>query len=625
MSAFVVLGCAPTLGASPPVGHPEPEKIAPPVSMDVADTESDSSAVTSKVSKVVVYSDRARITRKASVELTEEPTVFAFRHLPGWVDDGSVRVSSSAGSIVDVRVDRDFLATASNENWQKVEAEHKALSYERAALNDELLVLAAEKQQIESIKAFSNAKITQDTFIGDVKVESYAKVLHFITDALRENAKARRAVTIKLAELEPEYEASKRRLDSMQNLMKLEETTVLVTLQGSKARSANLELTYMLPGVTWEPMHELRVSADDSQSVDMISFAEVTQTSGEDWRNVELSFSTQSSTQSVRIPELEALTLGDTHSAREIITTKITSFDRAQKAFEGQNRLWNQYQQNISARRARESFERVYQSNIEYLQIVQSKTVKIFESLQKRGTTAHYRAEDGASVRGDGHPVRVPIGHSTLASKQKIVAAPEQSLNAAHTLSLLNSTDQSFLPGRVALYRDGTFLGMTNMDFIAKGERFSLFLAVADHLKLTRELNQKQSSLVRRKRNRMKVAFIVTVENLSDEPTSLVLADRIPVSENREIKVQRVSITPSVDPDSRGILSWDLSLAARERRQFRIAYEVEYPEQLILETRRRRRMNRSAPARAPGAPAAAPQRQESYQIEDQIMDLEEML
>ncbi|PIV99524.1 MAG: hypothetical protein COW42_10790, partial [Deltaproteobacteria bacterium CG17_big_fil_post_rev_8_21_14_2_50_63_7] len=74
---------------------------------------------------------------------------------------------------------------------------------------------------------------------------------------------------------------------------------------------------------------------------------------------------------------------------------------------------------------------------------------------------------------------------------------------------MTNSSDKPFLPGRVALYQDGAFLGMTDIDFIAAGENFALFLSVADHLKLSRTLDRKSSSLVRKKFNRMQVSFIV--------------------------------------------------------------------------------------------------------------------
>lgn len=615
---LAMVGCARPGGRTATHKPSDASTVAPPAVQDVADADSDASTLQSKVTRVTVYSDRARVNRQASAMVPTEPTVFAFRSLPGWVDDGSVQVSASAGRIVDVRVDRRFLAKATDASWRQVETEHKALADKLAALHDELAVLDAQKQQIEAIKAFSLAKITQDTIIGTIDVKSYGDVLKFISDSLRATATARRTIQGRIDELSPEHEASLRRLEDAKGLMKLEETTVLVTLQASSATPATVELTYMLPGVTWEPMHELRASTTDAKNVEVISFAAVTQTSGEDWGGAELSFSTESTTQSVRIPELEALTLGDTQNATRILTSQVSSFTRAQAAFEGQSQLWNQVRQGSSAERARTNFEQVYKSNIEYLQVVQGRTVSIFERLEKRGTTAHFKAQPAQSVRGDGHPVRLLIGRSILGSTQKIVAAPEQSLNAAHTLGMTNSTGQPLLPGKVARYQDGTFLGMTDIDFIAKGERFSLFLSVADQLKLSRQLDRKLSTLVRKTRNIMQVVFIVSVENLSAEETTFTLADRIPVSENKDIHIDKVSINPVTKPDSQGLLHWDLSLKPGAKREFRIGYQVEYPAELVLETNRRRMKQASpdSPSPAPAAPAKS-------RIEDQIMDLEQ--
>ena len=614
-TSLSLLGCAGTTSSKDPAtATNSPEAAALPESIDAEALESTAKTLQSSVTEVTVYSDRAQVTRRSDATLTSEPAVYAFRKLPGWVDDGSVRVSTQAGRIVDVRVERSFLAKSTDETFLQAEAAHDALDQRIAALDDELMVLAAQKLQIESIKAFSLEKITQDTTIGDVSVETYSSVLDFITDSLRETAAARREVEVQRAAIAPEYEASQRTLADLQSLMSLEETTVFVTLQGGEGEATHIDLTYMLPGATWEPMHELRVSETDSTSVEVISFAQVTQTSGEDWGSAKLSFSTQSSTQSVRIPELEALTLGDTHTANRILTSKISSFTRAQQAYEGQNALWNKVHHEVSS--DRESFETVYQSNFEYLQVAQGKTVELFESLQKRGTTAMFSANAAPAVRGDGHPVRMRIGRAELGAGQTIVAVPEQSLNAAQTLDLTNATGQSLLPGKVALYRDGTFLGMTEMDFVAEGEGFALFLGVADHIKLSRKLDRKRSALTRRRRTRMEVAFVVTVENLSDAPTVLTLADRIPVSENRDIKIDRVQISPSVKADSRGILNWQVSLAAKEQREFRISYQVEYPAELVIEARRRRATEPSP------ASEVAPARK-SYRIEEQLMDLEE--
>jgi uncharacterized protein (TIGR02231 family) len=352
----------------------------------------------------------------------------------------------------------------------------------------------------------------------------------------------------------------------------------------------------MLPGATWETLHELRAADSEPTSVEVTSFAIVTQASGEDWDNAELTFSTQSSTASVRIPELEALTLGDTRAATQSLERQSASFTRAEAAFQGQNRLWNKRAQTTETST---KFEEIYENNFEYLQVVQSKTVQLFQSLQQRGTTAQFKAMSTTKVRADGRSVRVPIGRVHLKAKQAVVAAPEQSLNAAQTLEMLNESGQPLLPGNVALYQAGAFLGMTNLDFVADGEHFAVFLSVADQLKLSRVLDKKRSALVRKQHTQMQLAFVVTVENLSAKAVSLNLADRIPVSEDKEVVVSGVKIGPDAKPDSKGIVRWPLTLQPKEKRKFEIQYQLEYPPTLVLDMRRNRAHEPSpAPARA---------------------------
>ncbi len=609
-----------TRSATSPPGAPGVATPLPvPPAQDVPTSATEGQTLASKVTRVTVYSDRARVTRQANADLTAEPTVYAFRGLPGWVDDASVQVSTNAGTLVDVRVERAFLAKATDASWRRIENDHKTVTDELAAARDEISVLDAQKTQIESIKAFSLAKVTQDTIIGDVTVKAYGDVLEFITASLRNTAAARRKAQGQVDDVTPRFEASKRRVEDAKNLQKLEETTVLVTVQAAQPTQAVVELSYMIPGVAWEPMHELRSTSADSKTVEVLSFATLTQTSGEDWGGAALSFSTQSTTRAVRVPELEALTLGDTETVTRTWTKQVSSFERAQSAFTGQSSLWNKMHDRRATERAATSFEQFYSSNMQYLQEVQGRTVSLFESLEKRGTTAQFQAQPVHSVRGDGHPVRLLIGRDRLASTQKIVAAAEQSLNAARTGTMVNSADRSLLPGNVALYQDGTFLGMTEVPFIAKGEKFSLFLGVADHIKISRELDRKRSSLVRRTRNQMQVVYVVEVENLSAQPTTLTVADRIPVSENRDIRVDRVSVSPSAKPDSKGIVRWELTLKPGEKRTLQIGYQVEYPPELTLDLKRNR-AKRAAPGRSPaGATPSAPT------IEERIMDLEDGL
>jgi uncharacterized protein (TIGR02231 family) len=634
-------GCAPAARATPP---------AAPIGRDNA-SDADSSAlrsnvvvddpnevpVSSAIRKVTVYSDRALLSRQGAVKVATAPTVYAFRHLPGWVDEGSVRAATSAGNIVDVRVVRGYLARATDPRFVRAEAEARVVADRLLALDDELKVLDAKAKQVEDIKAFSMDRLNKEVAAGaargappppnqtgTVGVDTYAGVVEFIAKELREIAKGRRAVQAEREKLAPEALANNKRLDELRALTQLEETKVLVTVQGGPPAEAQLELTYMLPGATWESTHDVRTSDADPSSVDITSYAVVSQASGDDWDNAELTFSTQSSIAAVRIPTLEALTLGDTRATTQTMETRSASFKRAETAFKNQNRLWNKRVQSNESDQT--SFEETYQANFESLQLTQSKTVQIFQSLQQRGTTSQFKALSTARVRADGRSVRVPIGHAKLKAKKAIVAAPEQSLNAAQTLEMVNDSGQALLPGNVSMYQAGAFLGVTNLDFVADGEQMALFLNVADQLKISRVLDKKHSALIKKQRTQMQLAFVVTVENLSNRPMPLQLADRVPVSEDKDITISGVKISPDVKPDSKGILHWPLTVRPKEKQRFEIQYTIEYPPTLVVEMKRNQQ---AAPAtgQAPPSPspAAPPAPRKSYDLKTDIEHLEQML
>jgi uncharacterized protein (TIGR02231 family) len=632
-------GCAPAATAPPPAssagrgapsGDADPAALRPNVISSVDDPND--VPVSSAIRKVTVYSDRALVSRQGAVKLTTAPTVYAFRQLPGWVDEGSVRAATSAGNIVDVRVVRGYLARATDPRFVRAEADSRAVAERLLALDDELKVLDAKAKQVEDIKAFSIDRLNKEIAAGGprgvaatpaqsgagaVGVETYAAVVDFIAKELREIAKGRRAVQAEREKLAPEVLANTKRVEELRALTQLEETKVLVTVQGAAAGEALLELTYMLPGATWESTHEVRTAEADPTSVEITSYAVVSQASGDDWDNAELTFSTQSSTAAVRIPTLEALTLGDSRATTHTVETRTATFKRAEAAFKEQNRMWNRRVQSVDST---SNFEESYQANFESLQVTQSKTVQIFQSLQQRGTTAQFKAKSTTRVRADGRSVRVPIGHATLKAKKVIVAAPEQSLNAAQTLEMLNDSGQSLLPGNVAMYQAGAFLGMTNLDFVADGEQLALFLNVADQLKISRVLDKKRSALIKKQRTQMQLSFVVTVENLSNKAMPLQLADRVPISEDKDITISGVKITPDVKPDSKGILRWPLTVNPKEKQRFEIQYTIEYPPTLVVEMKR---SQRAAPAAspAPGSPAsAAPPK--AYDLKTDIEHLE---
>lgn len=562
---------------------------APEPALSEAD---EGSAVTSKITAVTVYADRASVVRTATVELAPGVQKFAFRKLPGWIDEGSVRVSvtpADAGELLDVQVCRTYLARPEDEELRKADADLQELSDQMGVLDDQRAVLDAQSRQLDAIRAFSLDKMPKDAVVREVKVEEYGALIKFIGVSMADLAKAGREIDRKKRDLQPQLDARQRKVQELRQRAQLEQRTVIATTRraAGAAGPAVLSLTYMLPGATWEPVHELRAS-NALDRVTISSFGTVTQTTGEEWDGVALTLSTQRSTETIRIPELEKLLVGPREAGGNNDT-----FSAASGKFNKQIMLWNSFVNRVED-------QAEFRGNWEAQQVAQAGNIRKFAKVQeKRGTTAHFASTGVQTIRTDGRAVRVPIGAVQLAAQPKIVAAPEVSLNAARTVDLVNAGRQPLLPGRVLLYVEGAFLGATETDFVAPGEAFPLFVGVADAVRLSRALDTRQSSLSwSGKRKRLQVVFLVGTENLSDAPVALQLADRIPVSETEDVRVNGVRIQPAAEPDAKGVLRWNVSLAARERKEFRIEYTLDYPADYRRVT-----------------PANAPAQQEDLQIQ----------
>lgn len=529
-------------------------------------------SVDSTITEVTVFADRAQVKREAVVRLDAGRQTLSFERLPGWIDEGSVRVNlapAGTAQLEDVQVETVYLAQSNQQAVREAQAAVQEITDRIAALNDELGVLNAEKQQIEQIRAFSMDKLPKDMAFREVKVETFGNTVDFVAERLRKNAAARRDLEKQRRELTPELQARQRKLARLQARSQLTERVVHVDVSAPRATRTTLTLSYLTPGATWEPVAELRATTG-GKKVELKQYAVVTQTTGEDWSKAKISLSTQSPNATLKLPELQALFLHGGTSLAEAVNPNGDTFKVAQGSWSSMNQYYGQGQVD-------------YQQNVQRQLAVQNKVQQVFTTLQKRGTTAHYPGGT-QTVRADGRPVRMAIGSSRLDASYRILAAPELSLNAARSVDLVNTSGQPLLPGKASLFVDSAFVGTTELDFVAAGEDFSMFVGVADEIKLARELDTKRSELKRfGKRTRVQVSYVVTAENLSRVRQTLHLNDRVPVSQTDEIKVSRVRIEPDLEPDAQGLLTWQQDLKPHEQRKYRIEYTLEYPTGLLAQ------------------------------------------
>ena len=559
--------------------------------------------LTSRITGVTVYADRAQVTRTAAVDLTSEPRRVAIARLPGWIDAESVRVAldpPSAGQVLDVAVETAYLAEASEEAVRVAQVAARAVSDDLGALNDEERTLGEEIARLDALRGLSIDKVPREIAAGDVKVKSLADTMLYITETVRNDRKQLRTIANKKRDLEPILVQRQRELTDLQARAHLQQSAVVVELKGGGAH-AELRVVYLTPGAAWEPQAELRVSRGGS-AVNVAQFASVTQTTGEDWSGAKLSFSTQNPSSMLAMPRARGLVLdGRGGGLGDVVGNTGASFSRAQAIYA---------ENNESVARSKSDWRESLQRQSE----VQTRAAEDFTKIARRGTTAHFVAISERTVRADGKSVRVPITAGDFAASTRIVAVPEVSLNAVRVADLLNGGSYPILPGRAMLFEEGAFVGKSELEFVAPGEKFSLFLGVHDRLKLERTLDKKSSQLKRHgKRTEMTLAFVVTAENLSSAPLTIEMAERIPVAQTEEIEVSDIELPNKWKPDAQGVVRWTETLAPHAKATWKIGYQLEYPTDFVVRSRAADSQN------APPSPAsAAPMYQQIEKMEQSL-------
>ena len=572
---------------------------------------SEPEVVSSRISAVTVFADRAQVTRQASVELRgAEPGRFAFARLPGWIDAESLRVAvepAGAAQILDVAIQPVFAAEAAEESLRKAQAAFLEVSDQLGEIADEERNLQEEIKRLEALRMLSIDKLPRELAVGETRVKNLAETMSYLSDTIRADQKQLRALGKKRRDLEPIQTQRRAELSELQVRAQLQTSTVVVELRPQTKRPADsgaaqaisIKISYLTPGASWEPSGELRV-AQAAAGVQVLQSATVVQTTGEDWTGAALAFSTQRPDDVLDVPEAHGLMLDRGGAGLHDVVGRMTqSFSKAQTVYASQNQQMAKNRKHWDDSLARQND-------------VQQRALQSFTRLTQRGTTAHFAALAERSVRSDGKPVRVPIAMGEFPYRARIVAVPEVSLNAVRVAEVVNSGQVAILPGPAALFSEGAFIGAGQLEFAAPGESFSVFMGVQDRVKLERVLDKKISGLHRGgRRTEMKLSFVVTAENLGNEPLTLDLSERIPVAQSEDIEVNNVETPRKVKPDSQGLVRWTETLPPKAKLSWRVSYTLDYPSDFV---QRRREM--PSPRRPEGlGPGAAPKRQMYEQID----------
>jgi uncharacterized protein (TIGR02231 family) len=522
-----------------------------------AQAQSASNSAGSRVQKVIVFADRAEVTRQQTATCQSGTAAAVFQALPDAIDARTLRGETDApATAVGVAVQMQPLQEAKDARVQALRTELIAIDDELNALSRQNEDEAAQAQERQSyaayFKAIANEEMRQarpDPSKWDVVLDALQK--DRTDSAVRAVERAAQART-----LQRRRERTAARLARLRPAEAPAQLAATVAVRCEGKSSVVVRLSYVVPQATWSPEYDLRFNKDGKGKVGkgnavLTVAGVVTQASGEDWEDATIWLSTAKPQLGGEAPLPGVIYVNGQEETKQKTLVQAQE-NRAQDLGQGQK-----------------------VSGVTQVE------------LEDGGKAFVLKLKQRVTVRSDGRPYWFPVDDVTGPAVSSLVAVPARSPYVFQVAALTNRAPYPLLAGRVHVFRGATYVGNTDIEYRAPGEPLEVSLGIDEEIALERKdlkLEKREGNIV--SDQEVAHAYRTILRNRSDSDVSVEIREQVPVSKNADIQVtlDAKKTAPGHQLDKlRGHIRWTVALQRGQSAERDIAFTIKLPDSWKLQ------------------------------------------
>ena len=418
------------------------------------------------------------------------------------------------------------------------------------------------------------------------ELEVHKQLLKLVTDGTQNNM-SQKDGTVTIADINANMELYRTKASELQKSIdkdnktidKLKETVNRLNNQINQDETENMQLngmlrlsvsvpenitttftiTYFTNQAQWVPCYDINIPSMD-KSITLQSKAKVRQVTGLDWNNVKLTLSNATPNRSTVAP---------------VFKTWFLSFQRPQTIVDGMKVRSNSISYAAPAEKASAS------NSIDYTYKWDSQmTMDDFVEVEDQDIQVSFAIAVPYDIPGNGKEKLIDLKSYDIKADFKYYSIPKLSDETYLIATLSDYEKYNLLPGEATVTFNNTFVGRTRLRPNDTESQISLTLTTDPRISVKRE-KQKDFCSTKHVGNSTTVtqSYLITVKNNQSKAAKLTLKEQYPVSNDKDIEVKDVTVTPKATYDKTdiGVVTWDLELQPGETRTFTVTYTVKHP------------------------------------------------
>lgn len=520
-------------------------------------SQSELTSITAPIRDVVVYPDRAMVTRVSNVEVPIGKHKIRFKNGNPSLEPNSLRAESlDTNSIVlGISSYTEMNLVSSNPEVRYLEEKIQTLENK----------IESSKKHIERIKKDLSGIEQYSKFLTYYISEKSTEAIDTAQgtswdDGIKILSKRRTNTKSELQKVEKEiYSTNQEKNILSQKLNKIQSTAqktyrvIEVQVQSTTGKPTSIAFSYVVPAASWTVSYGIQATSEGKAKIEY--YGNIRQETGEDWKNVNLSLSTASPAKGGSRYNLYPIQVSG-----RIIKTKDIIFLSEQKSMAKPLLAEEPNTSSMESEGSPETggYSKLETSGESLLFTIPRKTEILSTKKEQKVLIAQY--DDRA-----------------ISMSYRII--PSLQLGAHLTGNFKNTKSFPLLAGSVNSFFDSGFVGRSSLEYTGPNQTFLVGFGIDRSVQVNRNLKTYEEPVgALRSGKYFHTELEVEIQNQSDETKKISFLDRIPISEVEEISVEIMPATTyGYIEDSKGILRWDTELPPRSKKTFKLHYRVRTP------------------------------------------------
>lgn len=520
------------------------------------------SQLSTTISAVTVYPDRARVTRRGEIRLDTGPQTLEISELPPQLIPDSLRAiarGSATARLLGVQVQRTFYQDTPVEMARELEKQIEIIQDEITHLENRAELVQQNRVALDALAGHSETYALA-LASGEMSVDSQISIFDELRTRAEKLDAERESLAVEQRVKNKKLNKLMHELDQQRSTRPRERYTANIEIEVLEAGELTIELSYVVSGTNWKPLYDLRLVEDEGDTKLEIGYlAQVTQNTAEVWEDVSLTISTARPALSGILPELDPWYIAPLPPPMP----RSAAVPVAEAAAPAQFR----------AKSAKMDFaDAEPQAQVEI----------VTATVNTSGAAITYQIPNPVSIPPDGAAHKVAIAYFSLPPKLDYVITPKLIEVAYRRALVINASPYTLLAGSASLFVNDEFIGATKLDLTAPQGEIELYLGADERIKVEREMKRRDvdKRLISGKR-RLIYGYEIKLENLLANSTKLTLHDQIPAARHEDIKIKLESAEPEPTQKSElNLLAWEIVIGSKEKKLVRFDFSVEYPQEM---------------------------------------------